>query len=169
VVCLPAASQCFQKAGVRIFRPPYHFIVASQWDGNPPFTVNASSHLSTACIRQNSVCWVQYCVCFWSSNKTYTMLLPGMCRGGMYEATAPDIQGSGVSCPKIWEGAKIFGGGKMLDFRRITLLFWKNASQSTKWLYFLKRLGGMVPLPPLATTIIQGNGSSKKWNHKKCI
>jgi len=54
----------FKKPGLQTFRLPYHFIVASQWDGNPAFTVHASSHLSTVCIRQNSVCRVLYCVCF---------------------------------------------------------------------------------------------------------
>jgi len=46
VVWLTAASQHFQKARVATFRLPYHFIVASQWDGNPEFTVHA-----VCCIR----------------------------------------------------------------------------------------------------------------------
>ena len=36
-------------------------------------------------------------------------------------------------------------GAKMLDFRRIALFCLKNASQSTKWLYFLKMWGGHGP------------------------
>ena len=28
----------FKKPGLQTFRLPYHFIVASQWDGNPAFT-----------------------------------------------------------------------------------------------------------------------------------
>jgi len=52
----------------------------------------------------HSACSVLYCACFWSSNKTYTMLLPGMCRRGMNEATAPDIQESGSS--KEWNYKK---------------------------------------------------------------
>jgi len=55
---------------------------------------------------------------------------------------------SGVASPKIWEGPKNLVEAKMLDFRRITLFFWKNASQSTKWLYFLKFFWGRPVLAP---------------------
>jgi len=73
----------FRKPTFRSFWLPYHFMVASQWDGNPAFTMHA--------IR------VLYCTCFQSSDKAYTVLLPGICRGGMNEATVPKIQGSGSS------------------------------------------------------------------------
>jgi len=52
----------------------------------------------------HSACSVLYCACFQSSDKTYTMVLPGLCRGDMNEATAPDIQGSGSS--KEWNYKK---------------------------------------------------------------
>jgi len=41
VIWLTAVSQRFQKARVRTFRLPHHFIVVSQWDENPAFTVHA--------------------------------------------------------------------------------------------------------------------------------
>jgi len=61
---------------------------------------------------------------------------------------------SGVASPKIWEGPKNLVEAKMLDFRRITLFFWKNASQSTKWLYFLKFFWGRPVWPPLTTPML---------------
>ena len=46
-------------------------------------------------------------------------------------AHAGGAEGSGVASPKSLGGQK-FWGAKMFDFRRITLLVYKNASQSTK-------------------------------------
>ena len=40
VVRLMAASQCFQ-IGLRIFQ--LHFVVSSQWDGYPAFTMNVAA------------------------------------------------------------------------------------------------------------------------------
>ena len=45
----------------------------------------------------------------------------------------------------------------MFDFRRITLFYLGyrlGASQSTKLLYMLKILGGMIPESPLATPML---------------
>jgi len=38
----------FRKPGLRTFRLPYHFIVASQWDSNPVFTVHAECYIAHA-------------------------------------------------------------------------------------------------------------------------
>ena len=59
------------------------------------------------------------------------------------------IQSSGVAYPKIL-------GIKMFNFRRITLFCLEKRLSKHKWLYFLKILGGMAPLVPLATPITQG-------------
>jgi len=40
----------FAKPGMRTFRLPYNFIVASQWDGNPAFTVHAECYIVHAFI-----------------------------------------------------------------------------------------------------------------------
>jgi len=54
----------FRKPGLRTFRLPYHFIVASQWDGNPTFTVHAGcyiAHAFRAAIKLTQCCY-QGCV-----------------------------------------------------------------------------------------------------------
>jgi len=38
----------FRKPDLRTFRLPYHFIVASQWDGNPALTVLAECYIAHA-------------------------------------------------------------------------------------------------------------------------
>jgi len=38
----------FRKPGLQTFRLSYHFIVASQWDGNPAFTVHAECYTAHA-------------------------------------------------------------------------------------------------------------------------
>jgi len=39
----------FRKSGLQTFRLPYHhFIVASQWDGKPAFTVHAECYIAHA-------------------------------------------------------------------------------------------------------------------------
>jgi len=82
VVCLTAAPQRFQKDRVANFPTSLSFYSCVK--------IGRESSVDRACS-------VLYCACFQSSNKTYTMLLPGMCRGGMNEAMVPDIQGSGSS------------------------------------------------------------------------
>ena len=85
VVWLRAAPQLFQKARAA------------------NFPASLSFYSCVAMGRESSfhrACKVLYCVCFQSSNKTFTMLLPKMCRGTMNEATVPHIQGSGSS--KEW-------------------------------------------------------------------
>jgi len=50
----------FRKPGLRTFRLPNHFIVASQWDGNPPFTVHAecyNAHAFRAAIKLTHCCY----------------------------------------------------------------------------------------------------------------
>ena len=47
--------------------------------------------------------------------------------------------------------SKNLEGAKMFDFRRITLFFWKNASQRTKWLRVLKFWEARALWLPLAT------------------
>jgi len=89
VVWLTAASQRFQKARFANIPTSLSFYIC--------VTMRRESSFRSACR-------VLYCACFWSSTKTYTMLLPGMLRGGMNEATAPDIQGSGPS--KEWNYKK---------------------------------------------------------------
>jgi len=52
--------------------------------------------------------------------------------GAWYQvSTVGKTSGQWRSQPKNLGGAKKLGG-QMLDFRQITLYFWKNASQSTK-------------------------------------
>jgi len=82
VVWLTAASQRFQKARVANFPTSLSF--------HSCVTIGRESSFHSACS-------VLYCACFQSSDKTYTMLLPRMCREGMNEVTDPDIQGSGSS------------------------------------------------------------------------
>jgi len=62
-----AASQRFQKARVANFPTSLSFYSY--------VTIGRKSSF-------HSACRVLYCACFKSSHKTYTMLLPGMCRGG---------------------------------------------------------------------------------------
>jgi len=48
---------------LRTFRLPYHFIVASQWDGNPAFTVYAEcyiAHAFRAAIKPTQSCFQGY-------------------------------------------------------------------------------------------------------------
>jgi len=52
------------------------------------------------------------------------------------------------SSAQNFEGAKKFWGTKMFDVRRITPFVWKNATQSAKWLYFLKMWGAWPLWPP---------------------
>jgi len=52
---------------------------------------------------------------------------------------------SGVASPKIW-GSKNFGGGKMFDFRRITLFSLEKCLSKHKMTIFSKNLGVMAPL-----------------------
>ena len=60
-------------------------------------------------------------------------------------------RGSGVASPKIWGGAK-FLGGKMFDFRRITLFSLAKPLSTHKMTIFSKKLGGHGPFrPPLVT------------------
>ena len=50
----------FRMPGLRTFRLPYHFIVASQWDGNPAFTVHTerySVHAFRAAIKLKQCCY----------------------------------------------------------------------------------------------------------------
>ena len=47
----------------------------------------------------------------------------------------------GVASPEI-------GGAKCLIFGEKHYFIWKNASQSTQWLYLPKTWGSMAPLPP---------------------
>ena len=58
------------------------------------------------------------------------------------------------SQPKNLGGAKKFGGPKCLILSELRYFVWKNASQSTKRLYFLTIWGVMAPLDPLATPIV---------------
>jgi len=67
----PAISAClwfdsrvrhsaFRKPGLRTFRLSYHFIVASQWDGNPALTVHAEcyiAHAFRAAIKLTQCCY----------------------------------------------------------------------------------------------------------------
>jgi len=62
VVWLPAASQCFQKARVANFKTSLSFYSC--------VTIGRES-------IAHSACRVLHCACFWSSDKSYTMLLPG--------------------------------------------------------------------------------------------
>ena len=48
----------------------------------------------------------------------------------------------------------------MFDFRRITYFVWKNASQTTKWPYFLKIWGFMASLAPLATHMFRSRNTA---------
>jgi len=89
VVWLMAASQRFQKARVANFPTSLTFYSC--------VTMGRESGV-------HSACRVLYCACFSKSDKTYTMLLLGMCRGGMNEATPPDIQDSASS--KEWNYKK---------------------------------------------------------------
>jgi len=68
VVWLTAASQRFQKARVANFPTSLSF--------HSCVTIGRESSFHSACS-------VLYCACFQSSDKTYTMLLPRMCREGM--------------------------------------------------------------------------------------
>ena len=52
------------------------------------------------------------------------------------------------SQPRNLGGAKELGGLKCLILGKYHYLLWKNASQCTKWLWFLKVLGGAWPLSP---------------------
>jgi len=56
-------------------------------------------------------------------------------------------RGSGVASPKIWGGAK-FLGGKMFDFRRITLFSLAKPLSTHKMTIFSKKLGGHGPFRP---------------------
>ena len=47
-----------------------------------------------------------------------------------------------VASPKVWEG------GKMFDFRRITLFCLEKRLSKHKMTIFSKNLGGMAPFPP---------------------
>jgi len=49
--------------------------------------------------------------------------------------------GSGIASPKIW-------GGKIFDFRRITLFCLKKRLSKQNMTMFSKNLGGMAPLAP---------------------
>ena len=97
---LMAASQCFQKANswqrhnafgkprLWTFRLPYHFIVASQWDGNPAFTVHGECYIAHA----------------FRTATRLTQCCYQVCAEGMNKATPPDIQGSASS--KEWNYKK---------------------------------------------------------------
>jgi len=58
---------------------------------------------------------------------------------------------SGVASQKFGGGDKQFGGAKMFYFRRITLFCLEKRLSKHKMSMFSKNLGGMAPLPPLAT------------------
>jgi len=50
----------FRKPGLQTSRLPYHFIVASQWDGNPAFAVHAecyTAHAFRAAIKLTQCCY----------------------------------------------------------------------------------------------------------------
>jgi len=67
----------FRKPELRNFRLPYHFIVASQWDGNPAIAVHAEwyiAHAFRAAIKLTQCCYQHQ-----------------GCAGGVNEATDPDI------------------------------------------------------------------------------
>jgi len=64
---LMAASQRFQKVRVAQFPTSLSFYSCA--------TMGRKSSV-------HSACRVLYCACFQNSDKTYTMLLPGMCKGG---------------------------------------------------------------------------------------
>jgi len=49
---------------------------------------------------------------------------------------------------QIWEGPKNFWGGKMPDFRRITLFFMEKRLSKHKMTIFSKNLGGHCPSSP---------------------
>jgi len=52
------------------------------------------------------------------------------------------IPSSGVASPEIW------GGGKMFDFRRITLFCLEKRFSKNKMTIFSKNLGGHGPIDP---------------------
>jgi len=58
---------------------------------------------------------------------------------------------SGVASPKIWGRGKKFWGGKMFDFRRITLFRWEKRFSKHKITIFSKHFGEGMALSPLAT------------------
>jgi len=82
IVCLTAASPRFQKTKVANFPTSLSFYCS--------LTMGRISSV-------HSACRMLYRACFQSSDETYTMLLQGMCRGVMNEATGQDIQSSGLS------------------------------------------------------------------------
>ena len=50
----------FRKLGLRTFRLPYDFIVASQWDWNPAFTMHAECYVAhgfRAAIKLTQCCY----------------------------------------------------------------------------------------------------------------
>jgi len=67
VVWLTVASQRFQKTRIE------NFPTSLSFDSCVKMGRTSTVH---------SACRVLYCACFWSSDETYTMLLPGTCRGG---------------------------------------------------------------------------------------
>ena len=57
---LSFCHNAFRKPGLQTFRLPYHFIVASQWDGNPAFKVDAQcyiEHAFRAAIKLTQFCY----------------------------------------------------------------------------------------------------------------
>ena len=53
----------------------------------------------------------------------------------------------------IWEGQNIWGWPQCFILSEQHYFVWDTASQSTKWLYMLKILGGHGPLSPLSTPL----------------
>ena len=65
------------------------------------------------------------------------------------------VANSGVTSPKIWGRSKKLGWPKCLIFGEKHYFVWKNASQSTKSLYFPKMWGGHASFcPPLSTPMV---------------
>jgi len=54
------------------------------------------------------------------------------------DVIAPCLLNTSVASPKTWGGEEL-GGGKMLDFRRITLSCLGYPLSRHKWLYVLKQ------------------------------
>ena len=67
-------------------------------------------------------------------------------------STCPALIGaSGVASPESWWEPKNFGGGKMLDFRRMTLFCLEKHISMNKMTIFSKIWGAMALFSPLVT------------------
>jgi len=71
--------------------------------------------------------------------------LPG---GGRFAPLPPVSYASGVARPEIWGEAKNLVGGKMFDFKRITLFCLEKRLSKHKMTIFSKNLRGLGPFGP---------------------